>query len=248
MKRRWTANQWVLTILFVILALVGIDVGRRMMAGPVQPKPEPVDVTPEFKVGDPAPAFTLPDQNQKARRFPDLVKRDTILTFSCGCAQCREFQTYLGKLEKELGPKAPDVVSVNSTDPMAAESWVKNTGLKQTLLYGPHKEGEVAVYKGAPCPRAFMVNADHKITFIGRSRGEQVPISKMGEELARQLGFSVPGCGGSGPKAPEMKWQTEAAGAGRTPQMPPMPAPAGHAEGDGHDHGKPHQQPAVRPS
>jgi peroxiredoxin len=236
MKRRWNANSLVLTVLLVILALVGIDVGRRMMAGPVEIKPPKVDTTPEFKVGDAAPAFSFPDQHSTTLKFADLVRRDTLLVFSCGCAQCREFQTYLGKMEKTLGPKAPDVVSVNTTDPMAADSWMRSTGLKQTMLYGPHKDGPAAPYHGAPCPRAFRVSADHKITYIGKSRADGIPVQFLGEDLAQQLGFAQGGVQtASAPAAPKMKWESEAAPPA-APKSPPVPGQDEHKHEGGAEH------------
>lgn len=213
MKRRWTANTWLLTVLMVVLCLIGIDVGRRMAAGPI-PETEQFpkqDATPKFKVGDVAPSFTLPDGKQVKRTFPKMVKRDTLLVFSCGCNQCREFQTYLGMVEKKLGPQAPDIISVNSTQPEAAAAWVRDTGLKQTMLYGGHGGGETLAYHGSPCPRAFRVSPDHRVRYIGQSRADHVPVQLIGRDVARELGLNSGNDKTSKlPPAPQMEWRSDA--------------------------------------
>jgi peroxiredoxin len=39
-------------------------------------------------VGAKAPDFTLPDGAGKPHKLSDMVRRDTLLYFICGCANC----------------------------------------------------------------------------------------------------------------------------------------------------------------
>jgi hypothetical protein len=194
--RRVNANQIVLGLLALVLLLVGIDVGRRLVAGDpdAPPPPQPPSFDPAFKEGDRAPDFVLPDEKGQPRRLSELVKGDTVLTFSCGCNNCRQFQTYLGKLAKLLGPKAPSVISVNTTRPEAHEAWARDTELKQTFLYGKHDLPDTAPYKGEPCPRAFRLNGRGEVLHIGVSPGQPGQnATSVSYDLAKAYDFKVPG-------------------------------------------------------
>src|SRR5688572_2916328 len=58
---------------------------------PIDPK-----MVPDFNVGDQAPDFSLPDSKEVTHRLSELVKKDTVLCFTCGCANCLDVQTYMG--------------------------------------------------------------------------------------------------------------------------------------------------------
>jgi peroxiredoxin len=192
MKRRMNSNTWILIVLGVVLLLIGIDLGRNLLAGgnPEQAEAEKPNTTPDFKVGDKAPDFALPDEKGQQRHLHEVVKGDTILTFSCGCNTCKTFQTYLGTLAKMLGPKAPHVVSVNTTKPEGREAWVRDTKLKQSFLYAKsHTEGIIAKYHGHPCPRAFRLAKNLEVKWIGPSPPQMATPDQMGMEIAGQLGF-----------------------------------------------------------
>lgn len=240
MKKRWNANTWTLAVLGGILLLVGIDVGRRMVAGPVPPEAaKPSSVAPDFKVGDLAPDFTLPDAKGKQQKLSELVKRDTLLSFSCGCNQCREFQTWTGRIMPMLGKDAPDVITVNTTQPDAADSWRRDTKLKQTMLFGSHTEGPVAAYHGSPCPRSFRLDGDRKVQWIGGSRAEGRMVMDLSMDLAQEFKVAERG------KLPRMEWQSDgptaspfarpAGDAG--PKLDSSGLPQGQGPNDGHNHG-----------
>lgn len=236
MKRRWNANTLVLTILGTILLLVGIDIGRRLVAGPVSEKPpEPVSATPSFKVGDLAPDFTMNDGKRQPHKLSDLVKRDTLLTFSCGCNQCKEYQTWTGKILPPMGKDVPDVISLNTTSPDSAEAWKRDTKLPQLMLYGSHTEGPIGQYQGHPCPRAFRLSKDRKVTWIGGSRKEGRTIQQLGMELAQELRTAR-----YSKKPPEMEWTSDGPMQGAPPPGPPgpqaPPAPPVADDHAGHDH------------
>lgn len=223
MKLRLTPNTWVLIVLLGIVVVIGSETARAYLKGDSgQPPPEPVKTDPDFKVGDLAPDFTLPDKDGKRHSLASLVKGDTLLCFICGCHQCRQAQTYLGQLNKKLGPKAPRVISVSTTDPEAEEAYKRDVPLAHLMLYdrkvNPEDASEVdSIYHGHPCPRMFRLTGERKVAWIGKSPS-QLPGAEMGlMELARVLGFRLPGeKGKTGPQAPPPP----------TPEMAPKPLAA----------------------
>jgi peroxiredoxin len=212
--KRWSSNTWILAILGAIIILTGLDMGRRLLAGtPPEPPPDPnalrTEMAPGFKEGEKAPDFTLPDAAGKKRRLAELVKGDTLLTFSCGCSNCRDVQAYLGKLRAQMGGKFPAVVTVATSPPEAEKSWIRDTELPQTMLFDNVQTKDVGnLYKGHPCPRVFRLDADRTVTWIGPSPRElpsPMNMEPMGYLVANQLGFEAPGDKpGNKPKAPRM--------------------------------------------
>lgn len=260
MKNRWSANTWVLTILAGVIVLIAVDVGRNMLANSANEPGGPQNLhpyAPKFKEGDMAPDFVLPDKDAKEHKLSDLVKRDTLLVFSCGCSNCKDFQTYLGKyIIPKMGNKAPQILSVSSSSPAAEAAWVRDTHLKQTILYEGHGATPVMdQYKGHPCPRAMGLAPDRKVTWIGQSPGELPPdaaVEAVGVEAAEKLGFeTMTGKSGIKIPIPKREWRGPAKGEtsapGMVPQLtspsanapklqPGVPIPEGHGPGDGHGH------------
>jgi hypothetical protein len=234
MKKRWGANTWLLIVLVTIIGLVGIDIGRRMFAGPVPVvPPEPVGGPPEFEVGDRVPEVTLPDETGKEQHLRDLIKRDTLLAFSCGCSQCEGYQVYLSKVFAKVKGETPEVVSINTTMPDSHEAWLRKTNLPQKFLYTQSLSSkDLKPFRGHPCPRAFRIAADDSVTWIGSSPANAPTPELLGVEVAREFGFRSP------TDADKSK-----------PLMPPVaipraPTPAaaaagqdGHSPNDGHGHG-----------
>jgi peroxiredoxin len=258
MKTRWSSNAWILTILCGIIVLIAVDIGRSMFA-----KPAPGSLagngnpyTPPFKVGELAPDFRLPDKDAKQHALSELVKKgNTLLVFSCGCANCKDLQTYLGKyIIPKMGKSAPRIVSVSSSSPTAEAAWLRDTHLKQTILYehGPGGTPVMDQYKGHPCPRVVGLAGERRVTWIGQSPGELPPdtaVETVGIETAEKLGFATK-AGASGIKVPipKREWRGEPAagpgsvipsGAGMPKQLdaPLTPGAEAHGPGDGHGHG-----------
>jgi hypothetical protein len=232
MKRRWNANTWVLVIFGTVILLVGIDIGRRAVQGrPVEtPEDKRASAAPPFKVGDVSPDFTLPDNKGVNRSLAELVKGDTVLTFSCGCNSCREMQTYMGKLQRALGPKAPAFMSVTSSLPETEESWVRDTRLKQTILYQPKGGTTIDEWKGHPCPRNFRLDASRKVTYIGPSPSEGKTVDTQAYDIAENLGFATKGTAQAGQKqAPRL--QLPAPSFPMPTPVSAFPPPSGHAPG-----------------
>ncbi|HEU4752183.1 MAG TPA: redoxin domain-containing protein, partial [Armatimonadota bacterium] len=197
MSNRWSANTWVLVIVTAVLVMIGVDLGRRAIIGDrLDPQADLTKQTtdPPFKVGEATPDFSLPDASKKMHSLSELLRRapdrHTILAFSCGCAACRTVQTYLGTLQKKLGPKAPQFICVGSTQPESEAAWVRDTGLKQTILYDKKEESTVIdAWKGHPCPRLFELSPDRRAVWIGPSpQGRPDTVQLMGYEVAQRLG------------------------------------------------------------
>jgi peroxiredoxin len=202
MKKRLSANTWVVIILFSIIGLMTVDIARSMMAKPtvdLPPARTPEAMNPKFAVGDKAPDFTLPDKKERKYTFSQLVKaskNDTLLWFTCGCAQCLGVHEYMSKLTKLMGDKAPTEINVTTMRPEREESWIRDTKLKQTILYelDAQAEGSVAqTYKGKPCPRFFHIKKDMTVAKIGVSPAVSPDMNAMSMSLARELGFQLPG-------------------------------------------------------
>ena len=243
MRPRWSANTWVLVVLSTILLLSAIDVGRRVLG---EQNPEVVEtaiiqkeVTPPFKVGDTAPDFELPDRTGKKHRLADLVREPTMLCFLCGCANCRDLQTYMGTLMPRLGAQAPKVIGVSTSMPESEEAWIRDTRLKQTLLYEVKGGKVMEEYRGQPCPRVYRLTPERQVTWIGPSPAVEKDLTNIGKAVAVTMGFQLAGNqerGAKGPVAPPMPRPGSPGGMGmRPPGVAPSALP-GHSKDDGHGH------------
>lgn len=190
-RGRNNSTIWLLAGLALILLTAAIEIGRQLIAPPPTPgSPQAKSrYAPDFKVGDVAPDFELPDHSGKPHRLSRLVHRDTLLSFICACASCVDVQTYTGILIKRMGPAAPDLITVTTMPKDREETYFRDTQLKQRLLYEP-KEGPVMeLYRGHPCPRLYRLRADRTVAWIGSSPGETPFVQAIGNELAVNLGF-----------------------------------------------------------
>lgn len=236
MKKRWSANTWVVVILFAIIGLISLDIGRQLLIGGKAEQEERAkqsNVDPTFKVGDKAPDFTLPDKKGRRQSLSKLVKGDTMLWFTCGCNNCREMQTYAAGLVKRLGAKAPAILNVTTMRPEREETWHRDTQLKQTVLYETEADSALGeTYHGHPCPRIFRLKPDRTVAMIGKSPATMPDMNILAAELAHDLGFKIKG-------EPESNGKLIAP----TPAFPPPgPPPATHAaaesasDHEGHGH------------
>jgi hypothetical protein len=174
------------------------------MQGSQRPIRESAD--PAFRVGDLAPDFTLPDRSRKARSLSGLVRRDTLLCFTCGCSNCLELDTYLAAIVRRLGNRAPAVLNVTLTQPDREASWERDTGLRQTFLYVKRDNPVFREYRGHPCPRIYRLRADRRVAWIGPSPLAVRSMQTLAGMLAVELGLpstavsSVPAKRASGPR------------------------------------------------
>lgn len=192
LRRTSPFKVWGCTALALVALLVVADVGRRLVSEATVPVAarSSQEFEPPFRVGELAPDFTLPDRNGKPHRLSELVRHDTLLCFTCGCANCIDFQSFTAIMLQRLGRKAPEVITVTTMPTDREETYFRDTRLKQRLLY-ERKEGPIMrLYRGHPCPRVYRLAADRTVTWIGSSPGESQQLRRVGLELAMQLGFS----------------------------------------------------------
>jgi hypothetical protein len=202
MKRRWNANGLVLAGLAGVLLLAGGESVLRLVRGPSPPPPKAAEPPPRApgprqKIGGVAPDFRLPDRSGKQHRLSELVRSDTVLCFTCGCANCLDLQTYMGILIAKMGARAPAVIAVSTMPKEREAAWFRDTRLKQTLLYEERDGPVMAEYEGHPCPRVYRLGADRKIGWVGPAPDEVPSMREVGNAVAENLGF--PPGEGSGP-------------------------------------------------
>ena len=199
MNLRGNANTWVLVILGGLVTVTAVDLGRRYFAPPASEataatqKPEKLrEYVPEFEVGDPAPDFTLADSKGKKHTLSQLVKKDTLLCFLCGCGNCRQIQAYMGTMLRRMKERAPQVIGVTTQNVEYEEAYLEQTKLPQTLLYMDKPAAEIKAYKGHPCPRVFRLKPDRTVEWIGpsiRELGMETGTEEMTQQVGLQLGF-----------------------------------------------------------
>lgn len=200
MKRRWNANTWIAVIVIGVVVLIAFDAVRAALRPPtVTPKPAQASQVPvvpkrpsepDFNVGDTAPDFSLPDRYGKTHRLSELVKGDTLLMFTCGCAHCLDLQNYVGLLSKHMKGRPPAVINVTSLPPDAEAAWLRNTQLQQTMVYEKKDGPVVKTYRGHPCPRVYRVEPGLKVTWIGPSLVDTGTLENLGDAVAANLGFT----------------------------------------------------------
>lgn len=150
---------------------------------------------PSFRTGDLAPDFSLPDRSGKARRLSELARGDTLLLFTCGCANCLALETYLARLIRQLGNRAPRVVDVTLTSPEQEAARRRDTGLRETPLYIRRENPVFQEYRGHPCPRVYRLNPDRRVAWIGPSPRAVRSMRAIAEALAVELGLPAAAVG-----------------------------------------------------
>lgn len=184
MRKSWYSNLWRTGILAGTLIVIGAALCRPSVSAP-----PPGRYDPEFKVGDVAPDFSLPDSQGARRTLSTLVRRDTLVCFACGCSSCLEVQTFLAKLVQKMGPKAPDFISVTSMPVEREETWFRDTRLKQTVLYEARNGPVMELYRGHPCPRLYRLNGERRVEWIGASPANTISLRNIKLGAALVLGF-----------------------------------------------------------
>lgn len=198
MSARWNSNTVLLAVFILILVGAGVDYGRRVLGGDNPPPTLEDPITkrgmkPDFKVGDLAPDFALPDDKKKMHKLSELVKKKTMLFFACGCSNCKDVQTWLADMREKRKDDFPPVITITSAPPESEAAWLRDTGLPQEMLFwsAAASPDPMAIYKGKPCPRIYVVNSDRTVKFIGTSMAESPGVQSIGYEILKELGFGA---------------------------------------------------------
>jgi peroxiredoxin len=197
MKRRWNANTWVLAVLAFLVAMIGVEACRQMLAEnhqmAMQVKEQEDSMIDRHKPGEVGPDFTLPDSHKRKHSLSSLVANDTLVCFTCGCNNCRAFQTYLSEVLAKMGPNAPKVVTVTTARPEGEAEYRREVPLKHTILYdSPNHETPgrpIDEYQGHPCPRIYRMDAKRRIKWLSRSMEFMPSVMVAERDVAEELGF-----------------------------------------------------------
>src|SRR4051794_3113505 len=90
-------HLWLWALLAGVIVVMGAALVRRWIER-VSPSAAvfiPDTFQPAFSQGSAAPDFAFPDRTGRKRRLSDLVRGDTALWFTCGCARCREMHRFM---------------------------------------------------------------------------------------------------------------------------------------------------------
>ncbi len=147
-----------------------------------------------IQIGQPAPAFSLPDTNNEQVTVESLRGNKTLLVFIpfpftgvCTDELC-ELQENLGQLQK-LGA---NVVAITCDTRFSNEAWAKQEGIEYPVLsdYWPHGETSKAygVFSdsfGAAMRSTFVLNARGIVTDMIRS--EEILVARQFEDYLTAL-------------------------------------------------------------
>lgn len=134
----------------------------------------------------PAPPFSLKDTQGETFALTDNKGRPIVLFFFCGCKWCLETAKKWSEIQRSDVMKQMALRSVNVPAPLTvviyqgaadeARTFASTTNLDmaQTHLL-PDKQLKVTLpYRALPCPRAFVLDSDHKIMYTN-SHADDAP-------------------------------------------------------------------------
>lgn len=171
----------------------GIDAIRDLVAerfgtAPVQqpavpqsvpaPIPAPPPAPSPF-LGEPAPAFDLPDLSGRQIRLTDFQGKDALLVFwNTGCGFCRSMVSDLKDWEETKPEGSPEIV-VFSAGPIEE---VREMGLASTVIHDPNFTVSNA-YGASGTPMAILVNGEGKLA-SGVAAGAEAVLQLAGREAS----------------------------------------------------------------
>ncbi len=114
-------------------------------------------------IGDPAPAFELPDQDGVRRTLDDWRGRAVrLLFFDPSSAACRDFEPVLGEVRSAAGADQAELVIMSRGDPLENLRIVGTQAIRVPYLLD--ETGEVAArYGAASAPLGYGLDSDGRI-------------------------------------------------------------------------------------
>jgi peroxiredoxin len=124
-----------------------------------EPPPEPSFAFPTgVSVGEPIPAFRLPDRVGTEVALADLAGRSVVLVnWSPRCGFCEMIAPDLAELQPGLAERGFELVFITLGDENENDLLLDEHGLHPRLLYGEGKD--VEAFAGVGTPAAYLVDA-----------------------------------------------------------------------------------------
>jgi len=142
-----------------------------------------------------APGFTLPGSDGKTHSLTEYRGRSTAIFFYCGCRWCHRHAASWSTVQRSgtlaqissnqprnsngstqsKGNSAPMTLVVFLGDKQEVLDFAKEThlDLKQTVFLSDPDEKVSSLYKAAPCPRVFVVDALGNIRYTNNEMGAE---------------------------------------------------------------------------
>ncbi len=189
-RRRMDANGWILIVLGVVLVIAVIEYAQKKAAEPpLIPKVTKDPYAPDYEEASKVADFALRDGRGKLRKFSELVGEETLLFFVDGGEQSRALLKYAATLlerRRKTKSPAPAVVTIADFDPTEEAAWLRETGLKQVVLYEKLGGSVGTAYKADPRPRFHHFGDGMIIITIGDSPA-RAPLYEIGFSLKQTL-------------------------------------------------------------
>ena len=127
-----------------------------------EPPPEPSNAWPTgVAVGDPIPAFALPDAAGVEVAIADLQGRDVLLVnWSPRCGFCTRIAPELAALQPELQARGVEMVFITLGDAEENRPMLEEHSLYPRVLFGDGLD--VEVFAGVGTPSAYLVDGEGK--------------------------------------------------------------------------------------
>lgn len=172
-RRRIDANGWILIILGVVLVIGITEYAQKKAAEPpLIPKVTKDRYAPDYEEASKVADFALRDGRGKLRKFSELVGEETLLFFVDGGERSRALLKYAATLlerRRKAKSRVPDVVTVADFDPSKEAAWIRETGLKQVVLYEKLGGSVGTAYKADPRPRVHHFGDGMIIITVGET-------------------------------------------------------------------------------
>lgn len=138
----------------------------------------------------PAPDFHLRDVSGKLRSLQQFRGQPLVLFFFCGCIPCHNCAALWGEMQRTGAvPPTARTLAVFLGDGAAAQSFAKETGLlvRQTVLLADPELKVARLYRAAPCPRVFVLDAAGRILYTNNHKEDAHQSASAAAVLSRVI-------------------------------------------------------------
>jgi peroxiredoxin len=126
-------------------------------------------------VGEPIPAFRLPDADGTEVALDDLAHTKVLLVnWSPRCGFCTRIAPELAELQPDLRSNGVDLVFLTLGTPEENAPLLQEHGLEPRVLFGDGQD--VEVFAGVGTPSAYLVDPEGKASSALTVGADQVPV------------------------------------------------------------------------